>query len=49
MKGIFCSYKDGEKFKEYIKNLPPVIPQESEGKYERKTDEEMSEKADTPS
>ena len=24
LKGIFCSYDDGERFKEYIKNLPPV-------------------------
>ena len=28
LKGIFCSYDDGERFKEYIKNLPPVTPQE---------------------
>lgn len=27
LKGIFCSYDSGERFKEYIKNLPPVIPQ----------------------
>lgn len=26
LKGIFCSYDDGERFKEYIKNLPPVQP-----------------------
>lgn len=26
LKGIFCSYDDGEKFKEYIKKLPPVTP-----------------------
>lgn len=25
LKGIFCSYVDGEKFKEYIKELPSVI------------------------
>ena len=24
--GIFCSYNDGERFKEYIKKLPPVTP-----------------------
>ena len=23
LKGIFCSYDDGERFKEYIKKLPP--------------------------
>jgi hypothetical protein len=28
LKGIFCSYDDGERFKEYIKNLPSVTPQE---------------------
>ena len=28
LKGIFCSYDDGERFKEYIKNLPPVTLQE---------------------
>jgi len=28
LKGIFCSYDDGERFKEYIKKLPPVTPQE---------------------
>ena len=27
LKGIFCSYNDGERFKEYIKNLPSVTPQ----------------------
>ena len=27
LKGIFCSYDDGERFKEYIKNLPPITPQ----------------------
>lgn len=26
LKGIFCSYVDGEKFKKYIKELPSVIP-----------------------
>ena len=26
LKGIFCSYDGGERFKEYIKNLPPVTP-----------------------
>lgn len=26
LKGIFCSYDDGERFKEYIKNLPSVQP-----------------------
>lgn len=26
LKGIFCSYDDGERFKEYIKNLPSVTP-----------------------
>lgn len=26
LKGIFCSYGDGERFKEYIKELPSVIP-----------------------
>lgn len=26
LKGIFCSYDDGERFKEYIKVLPPVTP-----------------------
>jgi hypothetical protein len=26
LKGIFCSYKDGERFKEYIKKLSPVTP-----------------------
>jgi len=26
LKGIFCSYADGERFKEYIKALPPVTP-----------------------
>ena len=26
LKGIFCSYDDGERFKEYIKRLPPVTP-----------------------
>ena len=25
LKGIFCSYVDGEKFKKYIKELPPII------------------------
>lgn len=24
LKGIFCSYNDGERFKEYIKKLPPA-------------------------
>ena len=27
LKGIFCSYDDGERFKEYIKNLSPITPQ----------------------
>lgn len=31
LKGIFCSYDDGERFKEYIKKLPPVIPTFPEG------------------
>lgn len=26
LKGIFCSYDDGERFKEYIKKLPSVTP-----------------------
>lgn len=26
LKGIFCSYDAGERFKEYIKKLPPVTP-----------------------
>ncbi len=26
LKGIFCSYVDGEKFKKYIKELPSVTP-----------------------
>lgn len=26
LKGIFCSYDDGERFKEYIKKLSPVTP-----------------------
>lgn len=26
LKGIFCSYDDGERFKEYVKMLPPVTP-----------------------
>jgi hypothetical protein len=26
LKGIFCSYDDGERFKEYIKKLPLVTP-----------------------
>ena len=26
LKGIFCSYDAGERFKEYIKNLTPVTP-----------------------
>lgn len=26
LKGIFCSYDDGERFKEYIKKLPSVKP-----------------------
>lgn len=30
LKGIFCSYDDGERFKEYIKNLPSVTPLSSE-------------------
>lgn len=28
LKGIFCSYEDGEKFKGYLKALPLVTPQE---------------------
>lgn len=28
LKGIFCSYNDGERFKEYIKALPSVTPKE---------------------
>lgn len=31
LKGIFCSYDDGERFKEYIKKLPTVIPTFPEG------------------
>lgn len=31
LKGIFCSYNDGERFKEYIKALPSVIPKENTG------------------
>ena len=26
LKGIFCSYDDGERFREYIRKLPPVTP-----------------------
>jgi hypothetical protein len=26
LKGIFCSYNDGKRFEEYIKNLPSVTP-----------------------
>lgn len=33
LKGIFCSYDDGERFKEYIKKLPPVTPTQKD-KYE---------------
>lgn len=29
LKGIFCSYDDGERFKNYIKNLPSVTPAHS--------------------
>ena len=29
LKGIFCSYDDGERFKEYVKMLPPVTPTQS--------------------
>lgn len=28
LKGIFCSYDDGERFKAYIKDLPPVTPKQ---------------------
>ena len=28
LKGIFCSYNDGERFKEYIKDLPSATPKE---------------------
>ena len=28
LKGIFCSYDDGERFKAYIKGLPPVTPKQ---------------------
>lgn len=31
LKGIFCSYDDGERFKEYIKELPSVTPQPKTG------------------
>ena len=31
LKGIFCSYDGGERFKEYIKNLPPVTPRPKMG------------------
>lgn len=31
LKGIFCSYDDGEKFKGYIKNLSSVTPQPKTG------------------
>ena len=31
LKGVFCSYDDGERFKEYIKNLPPITPPLSSG------------------
>lgn len=30
LKGIFCSYADGERFKEYIKKLPSVQPKMGE-------------------
>ena len=31
LKGIFCSYNDGERFKAYIKDLPSVTPKEKTG------------------
>lgn len=34
LKGIFCSYDDGERFKEYIKKLPSVTPTPKKGKWE---------------
>ena len=33
LKGIFCSYDDGERFKKYIKNLPPATPARKKGKW----------------
>lgn len=33
LKGIFCSYDDGERFKKYIKELPPVTPTRKVGKW----------------
>jgi len=36
LKGIFCSYDDGERFKKYIKNLPPVTPQPRKGHWIRR-------------
>ena len=30
LKGVFYSYEDSERFKEYVKDLPSVITQESE-------------------
>ena len=40
LEGIFCSYDDGERFKEYIKNLSPVTPQEPRKGYWILTDVE---------
>lgn len=33
LKGIFCSYDDGERFKEYIKKLPLATPTHKVGKW----------------
>lgn len=33
LKGIFCSYNDGERFKEYIKKLPPATSTRKVGKW----------------
>jgi hypothetical protein len=33
LKGIFCSYDDGERFKKYIKELPSVTPTRKIGKW----------------
>ena len=33
LKGIFCSYDDGERFKEYIKKLPSAQPERKKGKW----------------
>lgn len=33
LKGIFCSYADGERFKKYVKELPPITPTHKAGKW----------------